>query len=123
MATESVLNRTDWTRPLQGRKNARRLVSFRIAEDQYATLTKVSALTGARSISDFARYTVLNGMESAPTATGSLQCDLTTLAIRLREIDAQLKATRSLIARILGAESVDAEEKPCGALPSKGAKG
>ena len=111
MAYESAL-RNEWSEPTQGNKTARRLVSFRMAEDQYATLRRICALNGARSVSDFVRCTVLSGMEAGCTTSGSLLCDLATLTVRLKEIDAQLRTTRALIARILGSEAGEGEEAP-----------
>jgi len=107
--------RTDGKASLAGAKVGRRLVSFRIAEEQYVALRKASAFKGARSVSDFARSSVLDGMESSTMTAGSLLCDLTTLTSRLKEIDAQLRTTRLLIARILGAGAAETEEAQDGA--------
>ncbi len=38
-----------------------RLVNFRLSEDEYKTLKDISAASGARSVSDYARAAVLSG--------------------------------------------------------------
>jgi len=46
-----------------------RLVNFRLSEDEFERLKASCALHGSRSISDFARSSVLDRMEAAPTGS------------------------------------------------------
>jgi hypothetical protein len=56
---------------------------------------------GARSISDFARQTLLSCVECGEA---SLEGDLVTIARRLKEVESALEVARAVIARVLGTE-------------------
>lgn len=82
-------------------KNRNRLVSFRLAPDEYSSVQQACVTIGARSISDFARQTLLSCVECGDA---SLEGDLVTIARRLKEVETALEVARALIARVLGSE-------------------
>jgi hypothetical protein len=82
-------------------KNRNILVSFRLAPDEYSSVTQACMSIGARSVSDFARQALLSRVESGDA---SLEGDLVTIARRLKEVETALDITRALIARVLGSE-------------------
>lgn len=83
-------------------KSRNRLVSFRLSPEEYDALKQVCIAAGARSISDFARESVLHGIETRRGARAFLGDDLATLSFRLEELDGALKNLSGLIARVLG---------------------
>jgi hypothetical protein len=82
-------------------KNRNILVSFRLAPDEYSSVTQACMSIGARSVSDFARQALLSRVENGDA---SLEGDLVTIARRLKEVETALEITRALIARVLGSE-------------------
>ncbi|HEY6987411.1 MAG TPA: hypothetical protein VH369_03455 [Bryobacteraceae bacterium] len=82
-------------------KNRNILVSFRLAPDEYSSVTQACMSIGARSVSDFARQALLSRVQSGEA---SLEGDLVTIARRLKEVETALEITRALIARVLGSE-------------------
>jgi hypothetical protein len=83
-------------------KSRNRLVSFRLSAEEYDALKQVCIASGARSISDFARESVLHGIETRRGGRAFLGDDLATLSFRLEELDSALKNLSDLIARVLG---------------------
>jgi hypothetical protein len=83
-------------------KSRNRLVSFRLSPEEYEGLKQVCVTAGARSISDFARESVLHGIETRRGGRALLGDDLATLSFRLEELDGALKELSDLIARVLG---------------------
>ena len=84
-----------------------RLVTFRLDPDEYAELRAVCVRTGARSISEFARESVLASVQAGSAAKANLGGDLVTLTNRLHELDKLLKMVTSVLARVLGAGDPD----------------
>lgn len=85
--------------PLQ--KTRDRLVSFRLAPDEFSCVVEACVDVGARSLSDFARQALLHHVEYGER---SLEGDLVKIAQKLKEVDEALELTRTLIARALGKE-------------------
>ena len=83
-------------------KSRNRLVSFRLSPEEYENLRDVCIASGSRSISDFARESVLHGIETRRGGRALLGDDLATLSFRLEELDDALKNLSELIARVLG---------------------
>jgi hypothetical protein len=73
-----------------------------LAPDEYSSVQQACLTIGARSISDFARQTLLSCVECGDA---SLEGDLVTIARRLKEVESALEVARALIARVLGTES------------------
>jgi hypothetical protein len=73
-----------------------------LAPDEYSSVQQACVTIGARSISDFARQTLLSCVECGEA---SLDGDLVTIARRLKEVEIALEVARALIARVLGTES------------------
>jgi hypothetical protein len=82
-------------------KYRKRLVSFRLAQEEYSAVTEACLSVGSRSVSDFARQAVLNRVK---VGDASLDGDLITVANRLREVESALKAACTLIGQLLGTE-------------------
>jgi len=84
-------------------KNRNRLVSFRLAPDEFTSVVEACVSMGARSVSDFARQALLSRVQCGDV---SLEGDLVTIARRLKEVESALETARALIARALGGEAV-----------------
>jgi hypothetical protein len=93
-------------------KSRNRLVSFRLAPEEYEALKQVCIAAGARSISDFARESVLHGIETRRGGRALLGDDLATLSFRLEELDVALKNLSGLIARVLGSKEEKTHYSP-----------
>ena len=66
-------------------------------------------VSGARSVSDFARAAVLHKVQTLEAPAGTLSGDLATLSTALRELDVALRELSLRIHYVLG--DVDVEEK------------
>jgi hypothetical protein len=84
-----------------------RSVTFRVSAEEYDDLSKYCVLSGARSISDFARDAVLHSVQALRLPAGTLSGDLATLGRALAQLDATLSETRKRIRGVLG--PMDAE--------------
>lgn len=80
----------------------RRPITFRVSDDEYSEIEKISVATGSRSISDFARNAMLLHVRALSGRTGRLADDLATLTMQLSDLDFELVTLRSKIGRILG---------------------
>ena len=83
-------------------KRRHRLVTFRVANDEFQAIEASTVASGSRSISEFARLAVLRraSVEGAPR--GLLSEDLTTLSGQLSELDITLRDLRAQIRKVLG---------------------
>lgn len=81
-------------------KRRSRLVTFRTSPEEYENLVRSCIESGARSIAEFARASVLGRSQSA--RAGTLHGDLTTLGQALEELDAALVLARQRIRVVLG---------------------
>lgn len=90
-------------------KRRSRLVTFRTSAEEYETLLQSCIDSGARSIAEFARATVLERTQSS--RAGNLHGDLTTLGQSLGELDAALVLARKRIRDVLG-PAQDADKAP-----------
>jgi len=81
------------------------LVTFRLSTEEYESLKTICTLEGARSFSDFSRAAVLDRLRAYKSKRVTLADDLTTLSLRLVELDRTLSDLRSRIGRILGKDS------------------
>ncbi|MCC7157644.1 MAG: hypothetical protein IT161_23900 [Bryobacterales bacterium] len=78
------------------------MVTFRVSEDEYQILSKCCVHSGARSVAEFARISVLQNVQSALSAPGSLSGDLASVSRALSELDNSLSDARKRIRSVLG---------------------
>ena len=83
-------------------KRRSRMVTFRVSAEEYDDLTKACLVSGARSISEFARTASLHKVHTERTSSGTLSGDLSTLSTALAELDASLTEIRRRIRGVLG---------------------
>lgn len=76
-----------------------RLVNFRLSEEEYQVLKETCALSGARSVSDYARSAVLTG--AMPVAAPVNSC-----ADRWERIEGVVKSLESKMNELLEKESI-----------------
>ena len=88
----------------------RRLVTFRLTNDEFEALRHTCEVEGWRSISDFAREAVMQRVESHRSVKVLLTEDLKTLGTRLEDLDNGLMDLRSRIAKVLGSSARSGEE-------------
>jgi hypothetical protein len=78
-----------------------RLVTFRVSSEEYEQLLTSCISVGARSMSDFARASVLQHLQtSRPSAT--LRGDLVTVSRKLEDLDLQITDVHKSIRKMLG---------------------
>jgi len=82
-----------------------RLVNFRLSEDEFERLRTSCAQHGARSISDFARSSVLRRLEEAP-GSQNLPSQLSHLGHKLTELESRV----GQLVRIIASGRGDGEE-------------
>jgi hypothetical protein len=78
------------------------LVTFRVSADEYDDLSRWCMISGARSISEFARAAVRQNVQALRVPAGSLRGDLATLSRELSDLDAALNDVRKRIRGVLG---------------------
>ena len=82
----------------------KRIVNFRLTEDEYQTLQKACTTTGARSISDYARSILLGAL---PNETRPQRPDVShridQLELRVRALSAAIRAIESMLSNGDGA--------------------
>ena len=87
-------------------KRRSQLVTFRVSAEEHHALVKSCMASGARSIAEFARASVLQRAQMLQANSGSLRGglsgDLTTLSEALGELDASLMEMRKRIRGVLG---------------------
>lgn len=67
-----------------------RLVNFRLSEDEFEKLRDSCALFGARSISDFARSSVLSRLELDPRQEAAPSRQIQSLDTKVNELEARV---------------------------------
>jgi hypothetical protein len=72
-------------------KPRKRLVNFRLTQEEYERLAAVCAQKGAPSISDFARSAILRTVELESSPAGALNNRLAYLDQRLAQLEAGLR--------------------------------
>lgn len=87
-------------------KKRRRLVTFRVTDDEYNQLRNVCQSEGYRSVSDFAREAVVHRIELHNKPSVSLGEDLATLGMHLEELDGALRDLSGHISKVLGSRKV-----------------
>jgi hypothetical protein len=95
-----------------------RLVNFRLSEEEFERLKALCPLHGARSISDFARSSVLERLEKTPapaptpTATAPAQENVTGLNSKVDALETRVDQLLNLISAVgfTGAASGSAAE-------------
>ena len=95
-------------------KRRSRLVTFRVSADEHDALMRSCVSSGARSIADFARASVLHTAQRMDSPTATLSGDLSTLTKSLGDLDASLTEIRKRIRGVLGIP-VDGTENRDGA--------
>ena len=83
-------------------KRRSRLVTFRVSAEEHDALMRSCVASGARSIADFARASVLHTAQRMDSPTATLSGDLSTLSKSLGELDASLNEIRKRIRGVLG---------------------
>ncbi|MFN8811528.1 MAG: plasmid mobilization protein [Acidobacteriota bacterium] len=69
-----------------------RLVNFRLSEEEYQQLKETCARSGARSVSDYARSSVLSGAAQAGALAASFPSErIDQIESLLRRIDSRLE--------------------------------
>jgi hypothetical protein len=68
-----------------------RLVNFRVSEDEFEKLKASCEQFGARSVSDFARSSVLNRMEQGAQGGDSGSGKLSTLDLKVTGLEARME--------------------------------
>jgi hypothetical protein len=98
-------------------KRRSQLVTFRVSAEEHHALVKSCMASGARSIAEFARSSVLQRAQMLEAKSGSLRAgslsgDLTTLSEALGELDASLIEIRKRIRGVLGPSDQSLEGTP-----------
>ncbi len=83
-------------------KRRSRLVTFRVSAEEHDALMRSCVSSGARSIADFARASVLHTAQRTDSPTATLSGDLSTLTKSLGDLDASLSEIRKRIRGVLG---------------------
>ena len=83
-------------------KRRRRVVTFRLSEEEYATLKQGYLESDFRSISEFARAAVLERLSLAGAPEGLLVGNLTVVTRELAGLDKALTDLRDHVRRVLG---------------------
>ena len=83
-------------------KRRSRLVTFRVSAEEHDALMRSCVSSGARSIADFARASVLHTAQRVDSPTATLSGDLSTLTKSLGDLDASLSEIRKRIRGVLG---------------------
>src|SRR5689334_20649942 len=83
-------------------KNRPRHVVFRVSEEEHQYLAQACDKTGVRSLSEFVRQAALHHAQTQRSGHTLLSDDLTTVALRLEEIDTYLRELSQVIERVLG---------------------
>jgi hypothetical protein len=83
-------------------KNRPRHVVFRVSDEEHKYLSQACFDAGGRSLSEFVRQAALHYADSRRSNHNLLSDDLTTVALRLEEIDAYLRELSKVIKRVLG---------------------
>lgn len=88
-------------------KRRSQLVTFRVSAEEHHALVKSCIASGARSMAEFARASVLQRAQMLETGSGALKAghlsgDLITLSEALGELDAALIQMRKRIRSVLG---------------------
>ena len=79
-----------------------RLVTFRVCLEEYNDLSEWAGVSGARSISEFARAAVRQSVQALRAPANTLTGDLATLVQSLSELDTHLSETQKRIRGVLG---------------------
>jgi hypothetical protein len=74
-----------------------RLVNFRLSEDEFERLRESCERFGARSISDFARSSVLSRLEEGPEQALSSKSRITSLDTKVNELEARVSQLLKLV--------------------------
>jgi hypothetical protein len=83
-------------------KRRSQLVTFRVSAEEHNALLKSCMASGARSIAEFARASVMQRAQMLEAKTGNLSGDLTTLSEALGQLDASLIEMQKRIRSVLG---------------------
>ena len=94
------VHRSDRRSLLPSRRS--RLVTFRVSAEEYEQLSSSCISLGARSMSDFARASVLQSLEASRTPTATLRGDLVTVSKKLSDLDVLITDVHKSIRKMLG---------------------
>jgi uncharacterized protein (DUF1778 family) len=83
-------------------KNRPRHVVFRVSDEEHKYLSQACSDTGVRSLSEFVRQAALHYADTQRSHHSLLSDDLTTVALRLEEVDTHLRELSRVIKRVLG---------------------
>src|SRR5262249_21642193 len=83
-------------------KRRTRMVNFRLSDDEYQDLREMCLAHGSRSISDFARLAVCQGVNSGNSwsngSAGKIESSVQELRTRFEELDREVKRLARLLA-------------------------
>lgn len=85
-----------------GGRERSRTVTFRVSSGEFESMMRASRSSGARSLSAFARATVIDQVRAMQAPAVTLSGDLTTLSRALTDIDLALQEASRRIRRVLG---------------------
>ncbi len=89
-------------------KTRTRIVTIRLAMDEYDRLKEACIEEGARSVSDFSRAAIMRRVSGRLTLPGSE--DVTNLGSRLSEVDAELQRLTLQVNRLMRRQRLDGTE-------------
>ena len=92
-------------------KRRRRVVTFRLSDEEYETLKEGYLESDLRSISEFARATVMERLSLAGAPQGLLVGNLMVVTRELAGLDKSLADLRDHIRRVLGIMGPERESK------------
>lgn len=86
-------------------KSRTRLVTIRLAANEYESLKKACIAERARSVSEYSRAAIMRRVAMRTQKPVQLAEDLTTLGTTLSELDQELRRLSLYISRLMGKES------------------
>lgn len=89
-------------------KTRTRIVTIRLAMDEYDRLKEACIEEGARSVSDFSRVAIMRRVSGRLTLPGSE--DVTNLGSRLSEVDAELQRLTLQVNRLMRRQRLNGTE-------------
>jgi hypothetical protein len=110
--TTSVL-RIDWREPMPRLLTGFRVrpLSVRLSEDEFRALCNACQLRGARSISEFARWALVEGIHRATENKAPIEQKLASLEVRLSAVETLLSNLVATLQKINGRPSGGATER------------
>lgn len=86
-----------------------KLLTVRLTEREYEVIKVTSIKQGIRSMAEFVRRGIVCQVARQGSINVTFPDDLTTLSVRLQELDAELKEASACIGRLLGSGKREGE--------------